>query len=269
MTESAARRVALVTGCGKRNGIGRQVALALAAAGDDLVVSDLEPQGVLNGYERPEDRDASWAGLPDLVRELEGLGASAASLLGDVRKPEDAEALVAGTVARYGRLDILVNVAGAPQGADTADIADVPLEAWDAVFDVNARGTFLMCRAAVPRMRERGWGRIVNISSMAGRRGIRRLAVYCASKAAVIGLSRAVALDVAAQGITVNAVCPGHIRTSRTRSAIPADQLAAQIPVGRYGEGRDVAGVVAYLASDAAAFVTAQAIAVDGGELPA
>lgn len=98
---------------------------------------------------------------------------------------------------------------------------------------------------------------------------MKRLSVYCASKAAIIGMTRSIAMDVAPSGITVNAICPGHVRTSRTRSLIPAAELAMTIPVGRYGEARDIAATVVFLASDAASFITAQAIAVDGGELPA
>jgi NAD(P)-dependent dehydrogenase (short-subunit alcohol dehydrogenase family) len=271
------RRAALVTGCGRRNGIGAAVARALGAEGIDVAVTDLAPTGVPNTSELPEDIDSSW-GLPDLVRELAALGSDGLAVLGDVSNERDAARMVDETVARYGRLDILVNNAGAPQGGEWADIAEIPLPEWQRVMAINAQGTFLMSRAAVPHMRARGWGRIVNMSSLAAKRGSPRQVVYSASKAAILGLTRSLAMDVAGHGITANAVCPGPIETARAVNSNRRSQAAGLgkdaaraklLPVGRYGgTPEEVAAVVVFLASEQASLVTAQSINVDGGSLP-
>ena len=139
-------------------------------------------------------------------------------MLGDVSQEADANRMVAEVLARYGRLDILVNNAGAPQGADRNEIENVPVDAWDLTMGVNAKGAFLMSRAAVPAMRKAKWGRIVSVSSKAAFRPGKRRATYAASKAAIVGFTKSLALDLAPFGITVNAVCPGPIRTSRAIS---------------------------------------------------
>src|SRR5712692_7792607 len=160
-------RVALITGCGKPIGIGNSTARALAAAGVTVVVSDVLPAGVANEHNVAGDMDSSWGGVDSLVEELVSSGRTASATLGDVSVEADAGRMVEEVLGRYGRLDILVNNAGAPQGADRNEIEDVPVEAWDRTMGVNARGAFLMSRAAVPAMRQAQWGRIVSVSSKA------------------------------------------------------------------------------------------------------
>src|SRR5471030_2602935 len=153
--------------------------------------------------------------------------------------------MVGMVLARYGRLDILVNNAGAPQGADRNEIEDVPVEAWDQTMAVNARGTFLMSRAAVPAMRKAGFGRIICVSSKAAFRPGPRRATYAASKAAIVGFMKSLALDLAPFGVTVNAVLPGPIRTTRAISTnrreygydleVGFRERSKDIPVGRFG----------------------------------
>ena len=268
-------RVALITGCGKPIGIGNSTARALAAKGVAVVVSDLRPTGVANEFNAPEDIDTNWGGVDTLVEQIRASGGTASATLGDVSREEDANRMVEEVLAQYGRLDILVNNAGAPQGADRNEIENVPVAAWDLTMGVNAKGAFLMSRAAVPHMRKAGWGRIVSVSSKAAFRPGARRATYAASKAAIVGFTKSLALDLAPHGITVNAVCPGPIRTSRAISTNRREygddletgfrERSKAIPVGRFGEPDEIASMIAYLASEEAAFVTGQAIGVDGG----
>jgi 3-oxoacyl-[acyl-carrier protein] reductase len=279
MAAPITRRVALVTGCGKREGLGAAIATALAAAGLTVAVTDLLPGGVRNTSELPSDVDPEWPGLEGLTAAIRRGGAEALALLGDVTSEKDAERMVGEVVGHYGRFDVLVNNAAAPQGVEYADIEDISLRAWENLMAVNVTGTFLMSRAAVPQMRSQSWGRIINISSVAGKRGFARQVAYSASKHAVLGLTRSLALDVATSSITVNAICPGPTRTSRTINSVRRDGIeeveqelarrAAALPVGRYGEPYEVAAAAVFLASEAAGFLTGQAISVDGGMLPA
>ena len=222
-------RRALVTGAG--SGIGEAVARALHAEGADVVLADA---------------------VGERVDALAGeLGARARALTLDVREEE-------AVAAAMGELDVLVNVAGV---GSTTSAPDTPLEVWENVFAVNARGTFLCCKHAIPGMVERGGGAIVNIASVAGLVGLPNRAAYCASKGAVIALTRALAIDHVRQGVRVNAVCPGTVDSPWVRRLVEdvgesLDALRARQPMGRLGTTEEVAQAVLYLASDDAAFVT-------------
>ena len=272
------RRVALITGCGKENGIGAATAMRLAADGVVVVAADVAAAGVEN--DNAVDKSGSrWQGLDTLAQRIEEAGGEASTLVGSVADEKDAERLVRETIERYGRLDILVNNAGAPHGNDRGQVETVPYDEWLRVMSINAGGVFLMSRAAIPHMKERGFGRIVSLSSVAGLTALPERAAYCASKAAVIGFTRSVAHDLAPFGITVNCVCPGSIRTDRAISSTlragwtdvdaGLKERAQHIPVKRHGRPEEVAATIAHLASDDAGFITGQAIPVDGGGLPA
>jgi 2-keto-3-deoxy-L-fuconate dehydrogenase len=231
-------RRALVTGAG--SGIGEAVARGLHAEGADVVLADA-------------------AG--DRVQALaQGLGSRAQPLTLDVRDEDQVASAVDG-------LDVLVNVAGI---GSTTNAPDTPLEVWEDVFAVNARGTFLCCKHAIPSMAARGGGAIVNMASVAGLVGLPDRVAYSASKGAVIALTRALAIDHVRDGVRVNAVCPGTVDTPWVRRLVDdagesLDALRSRQPMGRLGTTDEVAEAVLYLASDAAAFVTGSALVIDGG----
>ena len=266
-------RVALVTGCGKPDGMGQAIVRRLASQGYRVVASDVAPQGLANDAQRDDAPVDGWSGVSSLVEQVRATGAEAEFVLGDISVEEDARRMVDETVARFGRLDVLVNNAAAPQGDDRADVEDVPVSTFDRIVAINLRGTYLMCLAAVPVMRAQGYGRIVNIASMAGIEAMPFATAYSASKAGVLGFTRALAMDVGAWNITANSVCPGLVWTSRGRFGVhDAQQEEAArarfqegIVAGRVGVPDDIAGAVAYLAAEETGYVTGQEIHVNGG----
>lgn len=242
-------RVALITGAA--GGMGRAIALALAERGTSLVLNDTSTQA-----------------LEPLISELGSRGVGVVGSATDVTDPEAVASMVDVAVDRLGAIDILVNNAGVLRPTRFTDITP---EEWAFVVGVNLTGSFLCSRAVVPAMRAAGWGRIVNLSSTAGKNvSTMGGAHYTAAKAGVLGLTRAVAAEVAADGITVNAVCPGLIDTDMTRNTITVEQqeaYARSFPIPRLGAPEEVASLVAFLASDDAAYITGASLDINGGDL--
>lgn len=244
-------KVALVTG--GASGIGRAICLALAQAGAAVAVLD---------------RDA--AGAEAVVQEIVGQGGRAIAAVGDVTRAGDCRRAVERALAELGGLHILVNNAGIIRRANVVETTE---EEWDQVMAVNVKSIFLLSKYAVPAMSRAGGGAIVNVASGWGLQGGRDAAAYCASKGAVVNLTRAMALDHGPQGIRVNCVCPGDTDTSMLRSEArqlgePEERFlraAAERPLGRVGRPEEIARAVLYLASDAASFVSGAVLAVDGG----
>ena len=271
-----AGRVVLVTGCARARGIGRAIAGAFARAGADVVVTDVAAGGTRNENEEGlEEKRVGWKGLDSLAEEIRSLGRRVLALVGDVSRADDAERFVAEALAQFGRIDVLVNNAAAPHGADRRLIWEVPEEAWDRVIDVNLKGAFLMSRAVIPHMLERGSGRIINMASVSGKRGTARRGAYSASKFGIIGLTQVMAQELGAHGITANAICPGSVDTSRRESTSRRERALAERdpnapvlslpPTGRVARPDDIARMALFFASEASDHITGQAWNVDGG----
>src|SRR5438876_5884374 len=248
--------VAIVTGAGR--GIGRATALELARLGADVVVAELDRASA--------ERTAG---------EVKALGRRALAMVTDVTKLADLHTMAERTRAELGRIDVLVNNAGIYRAAATLDITE---EHWDAVLTINAKAVFFATQAVLPAMIAQKRGAIVSVASMAGRIGSRTNLPYNVSKAAVISLTKSLALAHGADGIRANCVCPGFVETdmwtkvSREQGALlgmSAEEFTRQrekaVPLGRMERPEDVAAVIGFLASDRAGYMTGQALSVDGG----
>jgi NAD(P)-dependent dehydrogenase (short-subunit alcohol dehydrogenase family) len=275
-------KVALITGAGGMKGIGRATALKLAAQGADIAVTDVQrpPEDLPPGEVRKQ-----WRSIDSVAEEIEALGRRCLRVWCDLRASEQIQAMVRQVAEHCGHIDILVNNARAVIGRDKVPITELREDVWQHFLAINTTAVFLCTKFVGQSMVRQGQGgRIINIASDAAKRASAMGAAYSASKFAVLGLTQASALDLAPYGITVNAVCPGPVNTDRLSyweraqaeaQGIPLEAFRAKIvaeagqrtPLGRIAEPDDVAGLVAFLASDEARFITGQAYNVNGGLL--
>lgn len=241
----ASAPVAVVTGSAR--GIGLEIAKALGEAGYRVVLSDINEDG-----------------LTKARLELEAAGITAHACKSDVSKSEDAEKLTQSTLETFGRIDVLVNNAGITRDGL---IMRMDEDAWDLVLKINLKGTFLMSKAVVRQMLKQKSGAVINIASVIGLMGNAGQANYAASKAGIIGFTKSFAKEFGRKGIRSNAIAPGFINSEMT-AVLPEkvkEQMLAQIPMNSFGNPRDVANAVVFLASDKASYITGQVLTVDGG----
>ncbi len=272
-------KVAIVTGCAGERGIGRAGARRLAADGADLVLTDI---AATSASGLPTKPSTGWRGLEADAEEIQALGRRTFTARLDVRSAPQIDAVIHQTLASFGRLDILVNNAASPPGADRVPVVELLEEVWDAVLDVNLKGAFLCSKAAaIVMLRQKIPGRIINIGSDRSKIGTANLAAYCTSKFGLVGFTQSLSRELAHAGITVNIICPGGVDSERldylgrredgsydeAKRAERVRQLSAEVPLGRLTRPEDVAEVAAFLASDAAEYITGQAINVTGGTI--
>lgn len=270
-------KTAVITGSGRRKGLGEAIARRLAQDGAAIVISDI---GRSSDAAVPASMVGMRAEMEGIASDLRALGADVSVCPCDVRDPDAVEALAAHAVSAHGSLDIWVNNAGI--GYIMKPLAQVTANDWSQVIGVNLSGAFFGIQAAAKRMIEGGkGGRIINIASQAAKSGFPFAQAYCASKHGLVGLARSAALELGPFNITVNNVCPNHVTTGlgawqnqyfaeklgKSLDQYMAD-MVARIPMGRAGLPEDTAGAVAFLCSDDARYITAESMNVSGGEEP-
>jgi NAD(P)-dependent dehydrogenase (short-subunit alcohol dehydrogenase family) len=268
-------KVALVTGAGRRKGLGEAIARRLAAEGCKVVITDI---GYAKGKEMPESAVGTQSEMESVAADIRAMGADCYAMALDVLEETQIKAVVADTAKRFGGIDILVNNAGI--GYLMKPIIELSAAEWDAVLGVNLRGAFLCTKYVAEHMIKQGrGGRIVNIASQAAKSGFPFAAAYCASKHGLVGLTRVSAIEFGKHGITANAICPNHVTTGlgawqneyfSEALGLTMEQymnaMKSRIPVGRPGLPTDTAAACAWLCSDQAVYVNGESMNVSGGE---
>ena len=259
-------KVAVVTGAGRMKSIGRSIAVEMAKAGADVVIT-----GTGRPPERyPDDEKAAgWRDIASVAEEIQAEGRRALPLVSDSGDENSVRELLDATLAEFGRVDFVVNNAGAARGPDRVPVVDMPIDAWDTVIRVNLRGPFLMSKIFGQQLIDAGnGGVIINISSIAGKVLGPNMAAYVASKAGLQGMTGGMAREIGKHGVRVNAICPGLVDTSRMADVFDDPDFAARasmIPIGRAGLGEDIGWATVYLCSDQGSWITGQSINVCGG----
>lgn len=260
-------KVVVVTGAGRLRSIGRAIALEFARQGAKLV---LVGTGRSPDAYPEEEKGIGWRDIDSVAEEVQAAGAEALALVGDIRSPASAAEIVKASVERFGGIDVLVNNAGAARAGDRINLVDLPLEEWERVLRTNLDGSFILSQAVARQMIAQGrGGSITNISSIASRLARGTTGAYAVSKAALNTFSRVLAMELAPHNIRVNSVLPGVVDTSRMddigRGEAWKEFVSNVTPLGWASEGPDTAYMCVFLASDMAAWMTGQDIAVDGG----
>jgi 3-oxoacyl-[acyl-carrier protein] reductase len=263
-------KVAVVTGAGRMRSIGRPIAVELARAGCDVVLTGT---GRAPARYPDDEKEAGWRDIDSVADEVRALGRRAFPVVSDVSDPDAVDVLAQQVLDELGRVDIVVNNAAFARGDDRVPVVDLSVDLWRRIIDVNLNGTFYMSRTFGQRLVAQGdGGSIVNISSIGGKLMAARTAAYAASKAGIHALTCAMASELGGDGIRVNAICPGIIDTFRLDDIPRGDRWDAmverQIPLGRAGSGEDIAWMAVYLCSDQGSWITGQLYTVDGGTLP-
>ena len=259
-------KVAIVTGAGRRRSIGNSTAHALAELGADLVLTGT---GRDPSTFPPDEQEVGWRDIESTADEVRALGSRALTLVGDVTDEADVDAMVRRALEEYGRIDILVNNAAYRYGPDRVPLIDLDPDIFQKVIDVKVRGTYLCSKAVAKVLIEQGQGgKIVTVASAAGKRASAATMAYNAANFAQVGMSQSMALDLGPHGINVNAVCPGLVDTSRLDPLGRGEkwhERASQAPIGRAGTPQEVAGLIAYLCTEAASWIHGQSINIGGG----
>jgi 3-oxoacyl-[acyl-carrier protein] reductase/meso-butanediol dehydrogenase/(S,S)-butanediol dehydrogenase/diacetyl reductase len=259
-------KVAVVTGAGRLRGIGRAAAVALARLGADVAITGTGRDPATF----PDDEKAvGWQDVASVAEQIEAEGQRALPLTFDVTDPAQVDAAFAACIDKLGRVDILINNAAVARGEDRTAIGDLDVDVYQRVVDVKLRGAFLCTRAAVAQMyAQQEGGKIVNIASIAGKRGSAQTLAYNAANFGMVGMTQSMAREFGPSGINVNCVCPGAVATSRMDSVSPDDRPTrkhANDPIARWGSDNEVGAFVAYLCTPAAAWIHGQSINQDGG----
>lgn len=261
-----AGKVAIVTGAGRRRGIGRATAIVLAEMGANVTITGT---GRDPSTYPVDEKAAGWKDIESVAEEIRAAGAQALPLIVDVSEADQVKMMIEKTIAEFGRIDIIVNNAAGPYGEDRRPLLEVDADVFKRVIDIKVGGTFLCSRAAAAQMVKQGeGGRIINLSSIAGKRGMANTSAYNAANFAVDGFTQAIAKELASEGITANCVCPGLIGTARMDEMpqMSWDARVAANPMGRVGSDREVAEVIGFLASPRASYINGEAINVNGGD---
>ena len=259
-------KVAIVTGAGRRRSIGNSTAHVLAELGADLVLTGT---GRDPSTFPPDEREIGWRDIESTADEVRALGRRALSLVGDVTDEADVDTMVQRALEQFGRIDILVNNAAYRYGPDRVRLIELDPDIFQKVIDVKVRGTYMCSKAVAKVLIEQGQGgKIVTVASAAGKRASAATLAYNAANFAQVGMTQSMALDLGPHGINVNAVCPGLVDTSRLDPLGRGEvwqERASLAPIGRAGTPQEVAGLIAYLCTEAASWIHGQSINIGGG----
>src|SRR5215470_1569030 len=260
-------KVAIVTGAGRLRSIGRAAALALAELGADVVVT-----GTGRDPEKypPDEKAVGWRDIESTAQQVRELGRRCLPLVADVMNSNEVQQTVSATLQEFGRIDFLINNSAFARGPDRVPLLELSEELWQKVLQIKLTGSFLMSKAVLPVIIKQGQGGVIlNISSIAGKRGLQNAVAYCTSNFGIQGFTQALAMEMAPYNIRVNAVCPGIIDTSRMddlgRENTWKSAIKQMVPLNRPGSDEEIGKFIAYLCTPDAAYITGQSINIDGG----